>query len=126
MSSENKAERYTFAALLLVVAAIIILSFNSLPMNKNVEVTGVAVTVKTTAVTTEAKSSVATKKDSLVNLNTATAEELDALEGIGEKKAKDIITYRNKLGGYTSIEQLKDISGFGEATFNKIKNNITV
>ncbi len=125
MSSDNKAERYTFAAVLLIIAAIVILSFNSLPFNENTEITGVAVSKVTTTMATE-EDSEKTSIESMININTATVAELDTLEGIGVEKANDIIAYRKKLGGYTTIEQLMEISGIGEATFNKIKNNITV
>ena len=63
---------------------------------------------------------------SLVNLNTATKEELMTLKGIGEAKAEDIIRYREKSGGFKKIEDIMKISGIKEAGFQKIKDNITV
>ena len=63
---------------------------------------------------------------SLVNLNTATKEELMTLKGIGESKAEDIIRYREKSGGFKKIEDIMKISGIKEAGFQKIKDNITV
>ena len=62
----------------------------------------------------------------LVNLNTATKEELMTLKGIGESKAEDIIRYREKSGGFKKIEDIMKISGIKEAGFQKIKDNITV
>lgn len=61
-----------------------------------------------------------------LNLNTATAEELMSVDGIGEQRAASIISYREYLGGYTSVEQLKDISGFGDATYEKVAPYFTV
>lgn len=61
-----------------------------------------------------------------INLNTATAEELMSVNGIGEQRAASIISYREYLGGYTSVEQLKDISGFGDATYEKVAPYFTV
>lgn len=61
----------------------------------------------------------------LVNINTATQNELMSLNGIGEVKAQAIITYRNEQGGFKSIEEIMQISGIGEKTFEKIKPFIT-
>lgn len=62
----------------------------------------------------------------LVNLNTATKEELMTLKGIGESKAEDIIRYREKSGGFKKIEDIMKISGIKENGFQKIKDSITV
>lgn len=48
------------------------------------------------------------------------------IDGIGEVRADAIIAYREKLGGYSSVEQLKDISGIGDKTFEKIAPYVTV
>ena len=66
------------------------------------------------------------ESSSLVNLNTATKEELMTLKGIGESKAEDIIRYREKSGGFKKIEDIMKISGIKEAGFQKIKDSITV
>lgn len=63
--------------------------------------------------------------NSKININTATQSELQELSGIGEEKAKDIITYREANGGFKSIEEIKNITGIGESIFAKIKENIT-
>ena len=62
----------------------------------------------------------------LVNINTASVVELMSLDGIGETKAKAIIEYRDTSGGFKSIEDIKNVSGIGESTYENIKNNITV
>ena len=64
-------------------------------------------------------------KSSLVNINTATIEELQTLDGIGESKAKSIINHRNEIGKFNSIEDIKNVSGIGDSLFNKIKDKIT-
>lgn len=61
-----------------------------------------------------------------VNLNTATAEQLDSLPGIGASKAEDILNYREEHGGFTSIEELMDIPGIKSGVFDKIKDFVTV
>ena len=62
----------------------------------------------------------------LVNINTASADQLMTLSGIGEKKAEDIISYRNSNGNFGSIEDIKNVSGIGDSTFEAIKDSITV
>lgn len=60
-----------------------------------------------------------------VNINTATKEELMTLSGIGETKADAIIAYRQK-NPFQTIEDIKNVSGIGDSTYEEIKNNITV
>jgi competence protein ComEA len=62
----------------------------------------------------------------LVNINTAKAEELDKLQGIGLSTAKSIIEYRKKIGFFNRIEQLMELPRFGKAKFERIKNQITI
>jgi len=58
-----------------------------------------------------------------ININTATAEELsDFLPGIGPTKAQAIVEYRESIGGFSSVSQLNNVSGIGEATYEKICN----
>ena len=66
------------------------------------------------------------KVDTLININTASKEELMTLSGIGETKAISIINFRETNGLFTCIEDIKNISGIGDALFEKIKDNITV
>ena len=61
-----------------------------------------------------------------INLNTATADELTRISGIGEKRAASIIAYRESIGGYTSVDQIKNIRGIGDATYAKIAPYLTV
>ena len=61
----------------------------------------------------------------LVNINTASIEELTSLPGIGESKAKTIIEYRNREK-FNKIEDIQNISGIGSSLFEKIKDHITV
>lgn len=61
-----------------------------------------------------------------VNINTATVEELDALPGVGPSIAQRIIDYRTTNGPFQSIEGIKEVKGIGDATFEKLKDKITV
>lgn len=62
----------------------------------------------------------------LININTASLDELDSLPGIGATLAQRIIDYRNENGPFTSIEEIMDVSGVGPSTFENIKDLITV
>ena len=58
-----------------------------------------------------------------VSLNTATAADLIALSGVGEKTAAAIIAHRDSIGGYTSVEQLKDV---GPAKYAELEKQVTL
>lgn len=61
-----------------------------------------------------------------ININTANAVQLQTLNGIGEETAQKIINYRNANGKFKKIEDLKNVSGIGEAKYNNIKEYICV
>jgi competence protein ComEA len=61
-----------------------------------------------------------------ININTATAAELDQLPGIGPALAQRIIDYRTQNGPFKTIEDLKKVKGIGDALFEQIKDRITV
>lgn len=62
----------------------------------------------------------------IVNINTASIQDLTTLNGIGESKAKAIVSYRDKNGKFKAIKDIMNVSGISETLFSKIKNNITV
>lgn len=62
----------------------------------------------------------------LVNVNTATAEELETLPGIGEVLAAAIVAYREEHGPFTSVDQLEDVSGIGPVTLEELRELSTV
>lgn len=66
------------------------------------------------------------KISSIININTASEAELDTLPGIGPSRAKDIISYREEKGGFNSIEDIKNIKGIGEVSFEKLKDKISI
>jgi len=61
-----------------------------------------------------------------ISLNRATLDQLDSLTGIGPVKAQAIIDYRNSQGGFKSVEELMNVKGIGQATFDKIKSDLTI
>ena len=66
-----------------------------------------------------------TNNNKLININTATKEELESITGLGESKANNIIKYREEFGNFNSIEDIKNVTGIGEALYEKIKIYIT-
>jgi len=67
-----------------------------------------------------------TVQNSLININTASSEQLQSLPGIGKTIAQNIIDYRNTNGPFQSINEIKNVPRIGEKTFEKIKDKITV
>ena len=64
--------------------------------------------------------------DGKVDLNRATKEELQSLPGIGAVKAEAILRYREEAGGFSDIESIREISGIGEKSFERLRNLIKV
>ena len=64
--------------------------------------------------------------NSLVNINSATEAELTTLPGIGPSKAQAIISYRDEFGRFQTVDELKNVSGIGDKTFEKLKEFITI
>ncbi len=62
----------------------------------------------------------------MININTASVEELDKLSGIGPSLAKAIIDYRTTNGPFKKIEDINEVKGIGDALYAKIKDQITV
>ncbi|MDO5568656.1 MAG: ComEA family DNA-binding protein [bacterium] len=65
-------------------------------------------------------------EDTAVSLNTATSEQLQTVPGIGQAKAEAIIAYREKNGGFKSIEELLEVDGIAQSTYEKIKIYFTL
>jgi competence protein ComEA len=66
------------------------------------------------------------EKGPRVNLNTATAEDLTSLPGIGPSYAKRIVEYREKNGPFKRVEDLLNVQGIGEKTLEKIRDRVTL
>lgn len=75
---------------------------------------------------TEIEDSITNKEnDGLVNINTATKEELLTIKGIGESKADNILKYRKENGNFKNIEDIKNVDGIGETLYEQIKIYLT-
>lgn len=64
--------------------------------------------------------------DGLVNINTASKEELCTLPGVGDSRAESIISYREEHGGFQSIEEIKNVTGIKDGLYKKIKDKIKI
>lgn len=62
----------------------------------------------------------------LVNLNTATQEDLQTLTGIGPSKANAILEYRETIGKFKEVDELKQVTGIGDKTFERLRDSISV
>ncbi len=102
-----------FRSLLTLVAALALFAVHSTPLE---------------AQATRAARAAAAKPAStaVVNLNTASAAELEGLPGIGAKTAARIVEYRQKNGPFKKIEELMNVRGVGEKNFLKLKPQITI
>ncbi|MGH4139285.1 helix-hairpin-helix domain-containing protein [Clostridium sp.] len=70
--------------------------------------------------------SISTVKEAIINLNTATKEELKTLTGIGDVKADAIIKYREENGGFKTVDELTKVGGIGEKTLSKFIDKVDI
>ncbi|MFU2163247.1 helix-hairpin-helix domain-containing protein [Streptococcus pluranimalium] len=61
-----------------------------------------------------------------VNLNKATLADLQTISGIGQKRAQDILDYRDSNGGFQSVDELSNVSGIGDKTLERIRKEVSV
>lgn len=79
-----------------------------------------------TAISTESTEASFNNQTNKLNINTASANELAMLPGIGDKIAQEIVNYRETSGLFTSIEELRNVNGIGQKRFDAISEYITV
>ena len=66
------------------------------------------------------------QEETYININSATAGELEALPSIGESRARDIVDYRERRGPFSSVDELANIPGIGEATVERLRERVVV
>lgn len=97
----------------------------SINLAKKVE-DGMQITVPSLSEEEERKQEAERKAAGLVNLNTASKEELCTIPGIGESRAEAILAYRNAQGGFSSVEEIMQVDGIKEGLYAKIQDKIYV
>lgn len=86
----------------------------------------VTANMPTATANTATNAAAASTDTAKVSLNQATVTELQTLNGIGQKKAEQIIAYRDEKGGFKALEDLKEVSGIGDKTYEGLKDSITL
>ncbi|HHU5332788.1 TPA: helix-hairpin-helix domain-containing protein [Streptococcus agalactiae] len=83
---------------------------------------------KITVVEEEKANNIATQGNSKgkINLNKADLSSLQTISGVGAKRAQDILDYRDSQGGFKTIDDLKNVSGIGEKTLEKLRQDVTL
>ena len=123
---KDKPQKRDFTITLLLIIAVLCIcgciyyATNAmLPINPQTTVSGTTVTVHLETVSEQ-------YKNGKVNINTAGIDVLCTLKSIGESKALSIMAYREESGPFGRIEDIKNVSGIGESTFEKIKDDICI
>ena len=104
----------------------IIRFFDKDPANENKVETADGPTVPAQNTENEEDQFSASSDTRLININTAGQAELESLPGIGPVKARAIIEYRKAYKGFVAPEEIMEVSGIGKATYQKIKDLITL
>lgn len=125
--NDRKPELLLIACAAIIITAVLVMGhFDSPEYNVNVETGTRAVSYSASVISTETTTEAPHIIDGKINLNTATLEELTELYQIGEVRAQGIIDYREKNGGFESVEELTNISGITESVLEKNLDKITV
>ena len=120
---------------ILIITAIImfaiLIGYNAFfvpPVSENIQISGDIVKNQDTSDEENKKEDTENEKNKsgLININTASKDELTELTGVGPKIAERIIEYRKSVGRFTKTEEIKNVTGIGDKTFESIRDYITV
>jgi competence protein ComEA len=132
---EDKKEKFrerlgvSLLCLILIVSGLILIKDKSASgaITENVSQKQNSVSTGSANITASSNNTAEAKNVSgKININKASIEELDTLPRIGEKTAQKIIEYRNSHTNFKTIEEIKEVSGIGDAKYSQIKDLITI
>ncbi|MBQ7739878.1 MAG: helix-hairpin-helix domain-containing protein [Eubacterium sp.] len=137
MKSDKNQTLTLIGIALLIIAGVLIFVSLSQPRIYETDEKSVSSVSRATAKTEQAARSVQTSEkpstqtettapEFPLDINKASLSELSSDPGLGEKKASAIIEYRNVIGRYKDVSQIMEISGFGEATYERVAPYLTV
>lgn len=121
--SDNSEKVLIITALVMFAVLIGYNAFFIPPISENIQISGDIIKDQETS---EENSESSKNKTGLININTASKDELMELTGVGPKIAERIIEYRKTHGGFSSKEEILNVKGIGEKIFEKFKDYITV
>ena len=121
--SDNSEKILIITAIIMFAILIGYNAFFVSPVSENIQISGDIIKDQETS---EENSESSKNKTGLININTASKDELTELTGVGPKIAERIIEYRKTHGGFSSKEEILNVKGIGEKIFEKFKDYITV
>lgn len=118
--SRSKKQSLIITAIALIIIGIILAVFALSQPKIYVDDSSASVAVSDMDYTEPVTDVSAQEAEMPINLNTCTYDELLTVEGIGDARASAIIEYRDVIGSYSTVDEIKNISGIGESLFEKI------
>ena len=125
IKQNEKYSRFLFAPIVVIVASLLILSYNVTAGRRIIEFDKAQEPEKIYEESSKNMEKTA-NREGKINLNTATSYELDSLPGIGEVKAETIVKMRKAMGGFKSVGDILNVDGIGEKIFEQIADMLFV